>query len=74
MTDHNPSTAAQFLVLAGPALALLFTAFSLATGTGVGFIRGVWFCAALWSLPRRALVRPLAGEFTPRGLVRLHTP
>ena len=49
MTDHNPSTAAQFLVLAGPALALLFTAFSLATGTGVGFIRGVWFGAALWS-------------------------
>ena len=49
MTDHNPSRGAGALVLAGPALALLFTVFSLAGGTGVGFIRGVWFGAALWS-------------------------
>ena len=37
------------LVLAGAALALLFTAFSLARGTGIGFIRDVWVGAALWS-------------------------
>ena len=49
MTDHNPSGGARALVLAGPALALLFTAFSLASGSGFGFIRGVWVCAALWT-------------------------
>ena len=49
MTNHNPSGAARVFVLAGPALALLFTVFAFATGTGVGFIRGVWFGAALWS-------------------------
>ena len=49
MTNQNPSCGARAFVLAGPALALLFTVFSVATGTGVGFISGVWFCAALWS-------------------------
>ena len=49
MTNHNPSVAARTLVLAGPALALLFTIFAIVTGTGVGFIRGVWFGAVLWS-------------------------
>ena len=47
MTNPNPSGAAQVFVLAGPALALLFTVFAFATG--VGFIRSVWFGAALWS-------------------------
>ena len=49
MTNHNPSVAARTLVLTGPALALLFTVFAIVTGTGVGFIRGVWVGAALWS-------------------------
>ena len=47
MTNHNPSGAAQVFVLVGPALALLFTVFAFTTG--VGFIRSVWFGAALWS-------------------------
>ena len=49
MTNQNPPGGARALVLAGPALALLFTVFTFASGTGVGFIPGVWFCAALWA-------------------------
>ena len=49
MTNHNPSGAAQVFVLAGPALALLFTVFALTTGNGVRFLRGVWLGAALWT-------------------------
>ena len=50
MTRNNPSHGVRSLALAGPALALLFTIFSLASGTGVGFIRDVWVGAALWAL------------------------
>ena len=49
MTNHNPSRSAGAFVLAGPALALLFTAFSLGCGTGARLLGGVWFAAALWS-------------------------
>ena len=49
MTDYNPSGRARALVLAGPALALLFTVLALTTGTSVRFICGVWLSAALWS-------------------------
>ena len=49
MTNRNPSGLTRTLVLAGAALALLFTAFSLARGTGIGFLRGVWLGAALWT-------------------------
>ena len=49
MTNQYPSRGASAFVLAGPATALLFTVFSLATGTGPGIIGGAWFCAALWS-------------------------
>ena len=48
MTKNNPSDGTRAFVLAGPAAALLFTVFSVATGTGVGFIDDVWFWAALW--------------------------
>ena len=46
MTKNNPSVGARTFVLAGPALALLFTAFFLATGTGARLLVAVWFCAA----------------------------
>ena len=49
MTNHNPSRRARTLVLAGPALALLATVFALLTGTGLRFLCGIWFAAALWS-------------------------
>ena len=49
MTNHNPSGGARTFVLAGPVLALHFTVFSLATGTGIGLLVAVWFGAALWS-------------------------
>ena len=48
MTNHNPSSAARALVLAGPALALLTTVFRLVTGTVLP-LGGVWFGAALWT-------------------------
>ena len=51
MTNRNPSRSARLLVLAGPALALLATILSLATGIGLRPLGAVWFCAALlWSL------------------------
>ncbi len=50
MTDHNPSRGARALVLAGPALTLLFTVFASATGTGAGFIGDVWTGSVLWCL------------------------
>ena len=49
MTNQNPPGGARALVLAGPALALLFTVFTFATGTGARLLGGVWFAAALWS-------------------------
>ena len=49
MTNRNPSGRARALVLAGPALALLFTVFCLVTGTGLRPLGSVWFCAVLWS-------------------------
>ena len=49
MTDHNPLRHARALVLAGPALALLFTVFALFSRSGLGLLEGVWFGAALWS-------------------------
>ena len=48
MTKNNPSVGARALVLAGPALAFLFTVFCLLTGTVLPF-GGVWFGAVLWS-------------------------
>ncbi len=49
MSDPNPSPYARALVLAGPALALLATIFSLAAGSGLRLLWDVWFCAALWA-------------------------
>ena len=49
VTKNNPSVGTRFLALAGPAIVLLATTFSLATGTGVRLLRGAWFCAALWT-------------------------
>ena len=49
MTKNNPSVGVRSFVLAGPALALLFTIFALMTGSGVPFLRGVWLVAALWT-------------------------
>lgn len=50
MTNRNPSRGARFLVLAGPATALLATILSLATGSGLRLLWAGWACAALWSL------------------------
>ena len=49
MTNQNPPGGARTFVLAGPALALLFTVFALFSGTGARLLGGVWFAAALWS-------------------------
>ena len=49
MMKRKPSKAARAFVLAGPALALLYTFFVLATGGAVGLTGGVWFCAVLWT-------------------------
>ena len=52
MRNDNPSGGAgrraRALVLAGPALALLFTVFCITTGIGLRYLCGVWFWAALW--------------------------
>ena len=61
MTDHNPLRHARALVLAGPALALLFTVFSLGCGTGARLIGGVWFGGGAVESPHGARVRPVAG-------------
>ncbi len=50
MTNRNPSRSARLLVLAGPALALLATIISPATGSGLSLLWTVWAYAALWSL------------------------
>ena len=49
LTNPYPSRGARTLVLAGPALALLATVFAFATGTGLRFLCGIWFAAALWT-------------------------
>ena len=52
MRNDNPSGGAgrraRAIVLAGPALAFLFTLFVLVSGSGARFLFGVWFWAALW--------------------------
>ena len=52
MTDLHPSGGAgrraRALVLAGPALALLFTVFCITTGIGLRYLCGVWFWAVIW--------------------------
>ena len=50
MPKNNPSRAARAFVLSGPALAVpRHGVLPRAAGAGVGFIRGIWFGAALWS-------------------------
>ena len=49
MKNPNPSRTARVFVLAGPALALMATVFSLTSGSGFGLIRNVWVGAALWT-------------------------
>ena len=53
MTDLHPSGGAgrraRALVLAGPALALLFTVFCITTGIGLRYLCGVWFWAVIWT-------------------------
>ena len=49
MKKEKPSVLAHCLVLAGPALALLYTLFALTGGNGFRFIPGAWFCAVIWS-------------------------
>ena len=52
MTDPNPSCSrrARVFVLGGIALALSVTVFSVAIGTNVRFIGGIWFWAAIWTV------------------------
>ena len=52
MTDPYPSISwrVRAFVLGGLALALVVTVFSLATGTGVRFLGGVWFWATVWTV------------------------
>ncbi len=48
MKNPKPSAAAHLFVLAGPALALLFTLIAISGGMGVRFISAAWLLAALW--------------------------
>ena len=50
MSNRKPSRYTRALVLAGPALALLATIFSLAAGIGLRPLAAAWACSALWSL------------------------
>ncbi len=71
MTNRNPSRSTRVLVLAGPALALLATILSLATGIGlrllVGAVLGLF---GPLEPPHGPIVRPVAGV-PGWGLVRL---
>ena len=51
MTDPDPSVSwrARAFVLGGLVIALVATVLSVATGTGVRFLGGVWFRAAVWT-------------------------
>ncbi len=50
MTNRKPSAAAHLIVLAGPALALLYTLIAISGGRGVRFISAAWLLAALWTI------------------------
>ena len=49
MKNRKPSAAARVIVLAGPAIALIFTLCVLASGYGASLLSAAWFLAALWS-------------------------
>ena len=49
MTKEKPSRAARFMVLSGPALALLFTLYVLVSGSGASLLFAAWFWAAIWT-------------------------
>ena len=52
MTNPNPSISRRVraFVLGGPALALAVTVLSVAAGTGIRLLGGVWFWAAVWTV------------------------
>ena len=50
MSDLSCSWRARAYVLGGLAFALAVTVFSVATGTGVRLLGGVWFWAAIWTV------------------------
>ncbi len=50
MSDPSGSRRAQAFVLGGISLALAVTVFSVATGTGVRFLGGIWFWAMIWTV------------------------
>ena len=49
MSDPSSSRRVRAFVLGGPAFALAVTVFSVATGTGVRLLGGVWFWAGIWT-------------------------
>ena len=49
-SDPSKSRRARAFVLGGIALGLAVTVFSVAAGTGVRFLGGVWFWAAVWTV------------------------
>ena len=50
LSDPSSSWRARAFVLCGLAFALAVTVFSVTTGTGVRFLGGVWFWAAVWTV------------------------
>ena len=48
-SDPSKSRRARAFVLGGLALALAATVFSVATGTGVRFLGGIWFWTVIWT-------------------------
>ncbi len=49
MKNPRPSALAHCLVLAGPAIAFLFTLCVLASGSGASLLFAAWFWAVIWS-------------------------
>lgn len=67
MKNRKPSVVVRVIVLAGPALALLYTLFTLIGGNNFRFIPGVWFLAAIWCFLTAlagALWRAYHGDWT----------
>ena len=68
MKNRRPSAAAHVIVLAGPAIAFLFTLCVLASGYGARHLAGAWFLAALWCFLTAlagALRRACRGDVSP---------
>ena len=68
MKNRKPSAVAHVIVLAGPAIAFLFTFCVLASGYGTCHLSGAWFLAVIWSFLTAlvgALWRAYRGDMSP---------